>query len=153
MNTQAILQQKKEIDYVLRRAQESATPLLSETALVEMLAIKKVVEKEQDSILKEEYHKIDVNWKELKKEIRKTKEFQGFKTRNTGDILEVEQTKESTTCLITQREITDKVVAPCGHVFNREGVRFLYENTRGTPKKFICPHIGCNQKWKTQSFF
>lgn len=152
MNTREIFQCQKDVEYLVDRAVQSKVPLLSPSALVDLLVIKHLIAAETEAILKEDYHQLEINLTELRKEVKNSREFQIIRTRKAGDILDVEQTKEGSVCLITQKPITQKLAAPCGHCFNREGVLFLYENTRSEPKKFACPHLGCEQRWKYSEF-
>jgi Zinc-finger of the MIZ type in Nse subunit len=52
---------------------------------------------------------------------------------------------EASVCAITQRKIEDGVAAPCGHVFEREGVVFYFKGHKGALK---CPYLGCKGLWE-----
>jgi len=145
MESEGVFRRKSDLEYLIDRVAKTKDLFLTDRVLSDLFVANILIEREIENIAKEEYHKIDMDIENIAAEVRELEVFREIKSRRRKGI-EVEQEKEGNICLITQKEIEDRVEAPCGHSFSREGVVFLYTNTKGK-KGFECPYIGCKSNW------
>lgn len=142
---------EKDAAYLLAKLSSLEDLPVTEKVVVELLCISHVLKENKKHIDWNEYQKIEIDEKKVRKEVKKTDEYKKLMKKKQIKDLEIAQSTKPEICLISQKEITDKVEAPCGHAFNREALLFLYSNTKNR-KNFFCPHMGCSKNWNTLKF-
>ncbi|KAI5134533.1 hypothetical protein NEAUS06_1149 [Nematocida ausubeli] len=134
----------KETEYLIERLKNSAEQIVTDKTLKELVLLRMLLEDNKDAIEKEEYYRIEENL-ENRKKIKENREYQIIQAKKSTGIL-MEETADGNICLITQKEIEEKVEAPCGHVFDKKGLLFLYKSV-SKKNKFQCPYVGCKSDW------
>ncbi|KAI5192891.1 hypothetical protein NEMIN01_2271 [Nematocida minor] len=133
------------VNYLVDRLKQSSEQIVTDKTLRELMLLKILLEENRESIETEEYHNLSIDIEKNKSRIKENKEYAMIRSKKHTDIT-VEETVEGNICLITQKEIEERVEAPCGHAFDKQGLIFLYNNTKGK-KKFQCPYVGCKSNW------
>lgn len=82
----------------------------------------------------------------LYREARKSPLFRKYAKDEDYEGLVEEECAKGEKCVLTQKPIVDPVAAPCGHVFDREGVAFYFKGAKGAAQR--CPYVGCTGSWK-----
>lgn len=145
---------KKSVEYLVTKFEKEDCLPITEKVITEVLSIAEILSENKECINREEYHKMEINEQETRKKIKKTDQYKRIIKKKQVKGLEIEKAVNNTKtdiCLISQKEITDRIEAPCGHAFDRESLLFFYNKTKRN-KTFICPHLGCNQNWGSIGF-
>lgn len=132
-------------EYLVDRLCKSSEQIVSDKVLKDLLVLRAILEENKEAVETEEYHKLNIEVEKSKKAVKDSKEYEIIRSKKKSEIV-VEETVEGHICLITQKEIEERVEAPCGHVFDKKGLVFLYKNTVNK-KKFQCPYVGCKSDW------
>lgn len=133
-----------DVDYLVERLHNSTEKPIIDKLLTDIISLKIILEDNKDCIEKEEYYNLRID-PHYKKRAKDSRDYTIIKGKKNPDIL-VEETTEGNICLITQKEIEERVEAPCGHVFDKRGIEFLYTNTK-SKNNFQCPYVGCKSDW------
>lgn len=133
------------VEYLVSRLCQSTEQVVTDKLLKDLLVLRGVLGENKEAIETEEYHKLTIEIDKHREEVKGSKEYSLIRSKKQGEIV-VEETVEGRICLITQKEIEEKIEAPCGHVFDRKGIIYLYKNAKPR-KKFQCPYVGCKSDW------
>ncbi|OAG29556.1 hypothetical protein NEDG_00689 [Nematocida displodere] len=143
---------EKDLSYLIARLERTQYDTkITEKSLIELLSAEKVLLLNKEAIKAETYKDMRIIDSEIREAVKTSKTYKFLKSKKKTAGIEVEQTVEGNICLITQKEISDKVEAPCGHCFDREGLSFFHAQTKGG-KRFACPYVGCNSNWHQLRF-
>ncbi|KAI5172722.1 hypothetical protein NEFER03_1754 [Nematocida sp. LUAm3] len=151
MRIEALQRKKKEIEYIISRIKTLPFLFISEDHLLSIFTAYALIDENIEHINKEEYHRIEIDQERTIERIKETKEYRDILEKIPISGLEIEKSKEAYICLITQKEIIEPVEAPCGHVFDKDGLLFFYEQTK-KKGKFLCPYVGCSSDWKKSKY-
>ncbi|KAH9387448.1 uncharacterized protein NEMAJ01_2344 [Nematocida major] len=134
----------QKVEYLVNLLRTSSEGIVTDKILKEILALHTVLQDNKECIESQEYHKMHID-AECRKRVKESRDYTDIRSKRNAEVV-AEDAEEVKFCLITQKEIEEKVEAPCGHVFDKEGLAFLYKNTP-QKKKFQCPYVGCKSDW------
>ncbi|KAI5187346.1 hypothetical protein NEHOM01_2108 [Nematocida homosporus] len=144
--------QIEDLDYLIQKLTKSEQTLIKDKVLIELVAIKLALNHNQESLTQEQFHQLSINSQSLRKEAKNTPIYREIKNKHQPRGLQIEKSKEASICLLSQKEISTPLAAPCGHLFNQDALVFFYQTTKRKKNLFVCPYIGCNRDWTADKF-
>lgn len=140
------------VDYLVDLLLRKQTHSLTHKALAELLAQQQLLH-EYFSLPESGRSSFSFEPEQIRKKARTGDVFLSLKKKGgAGSGIEMQSVKEGNVCIITQKEICVPVKAPCGHIFEKEGLCFLHNQAKLAGKRFHCPHLGCESNWQKQGF-
>ncbi|KAI5127486.1 hypothetical protein NEPAR04_2065 [Nematocida parisii] len=149
INTNPLSKLTKGVAYLINRLKECPEQIVTDKTLKELVSLSILLNENKEPIAKEEYHRIEIH-PEHSKRVKDSEDYQLIRS-NKNAVIQMEETTGQDICMITQKEIEERIEAPCGHVFDKKGLLFFY-STVPSKYKFKCPYVGCKSDWHKMKY-